>query len=86
MRTMDALVVTSDGASASPWMRGLTEEFVEDPYCRLVLVDPEATILVTIWESDMAAEVERGLAEQGLEGARLRRMKVVDPRNPTGML
>jgi hypothetical protein len=86
MRIMDALVVTSDGESASPWMRGLTEEFIEDPYCRLVLVDSKATMLVTIWESDMAAEVEQGLAGQGFEGVRLRRMKVIDPRNPTGMV
>jgi hypothetical protein len=88
MPKMEALVFTFAGEGAPPWMPELADEFIEDPHCRLVLLgtDPEDKLLITIWESEMAVEVEQGLAEFVGEGVRLRRMKVIDPRNPTGLL
>jgi hypothetical protein len=88
MRTMEALVFTFEGEDAPQWMPELAEEFVEDPHCRLVLLgtDSEGTLLITIWEPEVAAEVEAGVVGMAVGGIRLRRMRVIDPRNPSGLL
>ena len=69
------------------WMAELAEELVEDPQCHLLLMgsDPQGVVLITIWESEMVDEVEAGLADLAVDGVRLRRMTVVDPRNPVGL-
>lgn len=88
MPPMEALVFTFVGEHSPPWMPELAEEFVEDPHCRLVLLgtDSEGTLLITIWEPDMAAEVEQGVAALDLEGVHIRRVKMLDPRDPSGLL
>lgn len=81
---MEALILEQPGGGASPWLTELADEFLEDPECRLVLMgaDADGSVLITIWEPEMAADVEAGLRGL-LEGAtRLRRMEVLDPRRP----
>jgi hypothetical protein len=84
---MEALLLEFGGESPPEWMVALADELVEDPHCRLVLMgsDPEGVVLVTIWEEDMVGEVEAGLAGLAVDGVRLRRLTVADPRNPAGM-
>jgi len=68
-------------------MEALLIELVEDPHCHLILMgsDPQGVVLITIWEAEMVGEVEAGLASLAVDGVRLRRMSVVDPRNPVGL-
>ncbi len=75
------------GEHVPQWVVELADEFVEDPYCRLVLLgsDTEGVALVTIWETEMVGAVEAGLAGLVADGVRLRRFTVVDPRDPGGM-
>lgn len=84
---MEALLLEFGGDGAPEWMADLAEELVEDPHCRLVLLgsDPQGVVLVTIWETEMVGEVEAGLADLAVDGVRLRRLTVVDPRNPVEM-
>jgi hypothetical protein len=84
---MEALLLEFGGEGTSEWMIELADELVEDPHCRLVLMgsDPRGVVLVTIWEADMIGEVEAGLAGLVADGVRLRRLSVVDPRNPAGL-
>ncbi len=84
---MEALLLEFGGEGTSEWMIELADELVEDPHCRLVLMgsDQRGVVLVTIWEADMIGEVEAGLAGLVADGVRLRRLSVVDPRNPAGL-
>ena len=84
---MEALLLEFGGEGTSEWMIELADELVEDPQCRLVLMgsDQRGAVLVTIWEADMIGEVEAGLAGLVADGVRLRRLSVVDPRNPAGL-
>lgn len=84
---MEALLLESGGEGASEWLVELADELVEDPHCRLVLMgsDQRGLVLVTIWEAEMIGEVEAGLAGLVADGVRLRRLSVVDPRNPAGL-
>ena len=84
---MEALLLEFGGEGASEWMIELADELVEDPHCRLVLMgsDQRGAVLVTIWEAEMVDEVEAGLAGLVADGVRLRRLSVVDPRNPAGL-
>ena len=83
-RGMEGLLFEFGEESVS--MMELADEFVEDPYCRLVLMgsDAQGAVLVTIWETEMVGEVEAGLAGLAAEGVRLRRLTVADARNPGG--
>jgi hypothetical protein len=83
---MEAILIEFDGDSAPEWMVELADEVVEDPRCRLVLMgsDQNGVVLVTIWDSEMIGEVEAGLSGLGADGARLRRLTLVDPGNPAG--
>jgi len=84
---MEALLLEFGGEGTSEWMIELADELVEDPHCHLVLMgsDQRGAVLVTIWEADMIGEVEAGLAGLVADGVRLRRLSVVDPRNPAGL-
>lgn len=84
---MEALLLEFGEASPPAWVAELADEFVEDPRCQLVLLgsDTQGVVLITIWETDMVGEVEDGLADLTGDGVRLRRLTVVDPRNPSGM-
>ena len=84
---MDALLIEFDGDGPPGWMGGLAEELVEDPRCHLRLMgsDSHGVVLITIWEPEIVDEVEVGLAELAVDGVRLRRMSVTDPRNPVGL-
>ncbi len=59
----------------------LADEVAEDPRCTGVLIglDDEGAILVTIWDSGTADEVEHGL--RAVYGDKVRRMQLVDPRH-----
>jgi len=85
---MQALLLEHEGETVPRWMAELADEFVEDPHCRLVLLGSDAVgvALITIWETVMVGEVEAGLVGLVADGARLRRLKVFDPRNPDGLL
>jgi hypothetical protein len=85
---MQALLLEYPGETVPTWLAELADEFVEDPQCRLVLLgsDSSGVALITIWETDMVGEVEAGLVSLVADGARLRRLKVFDPRNPDGLL
>jgi hypothetical protein len=63
----------------------LADEFVEDPHCRLVLMASDREGAVIISEAEMVDEVETGLAGLDVEGVRLRRLSVVDSRDPARM-
>jgi hypothetical protein len=84
---MEALLLEfgSDGDPSA--MLELAEEFVEDPHCQLVLTgsDQEGAVLITIWGTEMVGEVEAGLQDLAVQGVRLRRLTLVDPRDPVGM-
>lgn len=84
---MEALLIEYGGDSSPEWLTELAEELVEDPQCHLILMgsDPDGVVLITIWETEMVGEVEAGLADLAVDGVRLRRMTVVDPRNPVGL-
>lgn len=84
---MEALLIESVERGSPEWMEDLAEELVEDPHCHLILMgsDPHGVVLITIWEAEMVGEVEAGLASLAVDGVRLRRMSVVDPRNPVGL-
>jgi len=84
---MEALLLEFSGDRVPGWMAELADEFIEDPHCRLVLMgsDQEGVLLVTIWEAEMLGEVQAGLSDFAVEGVRLRRLAVVDPRDPAEM-
>ena len=84
---MEALLLELGEGGFPSWVSELADEFVEDPHCQLVLVgsDAQGAVLITIWETEMVGEVEAGLADLTGDGVRLRRLTVVDPRNPSGM-
>jgi hypothetical protein len=83
---VEALLIEFGGDGTPEWMLELADELVEDPHCRLVLLgsDPHGVVLVTIWGTDMVGEVEAGLAALAVDGVRLRRLTLVDPRDPAG--
>jgi hypothetical protein len=84
---MEALLLEFGEEGGSEWMVELADELVEDPHCRLVLMgsDQRGVVLVTIWDAEMIGEVEAGLADLVANGVRLRRLSMVDPRNPAGL-
>lgn len=85
---MEALIIEHPGWEAPDWLVELADELVEDPQCGLVLLgsDADGVVLVTIWDAEMASEVEAGLRELTESGVRLRRLTMVDPRTPGGLL
>ena len=83
---MEALLLEFGGDSTPEWMVEMADELVEDPHCRLVMMgsDQDGVLMITIWEEEMIGEVESGLAGLAADGVRLRRLTLVDPRNPAG--
>ncbi len=81
---MEALILEQAGEKPAPWLTELSDEFLEDPECRLVLMgsDDEGALLITIWEPETVSAVETGLRGILESGARLRRLSVLDPGNP----
>ncbi|MGZ8753763.1 MAG: hypothetical protein ACXW15_01100 [Acidimicrobiia bacterium] len=84
---MEALLFEFGEEGGSGWMAELADALVEDPHCLLVLMgsDQRGVVLVTIWDAEMIGEVEAGLADLVANGVRLRRLSMVDPRNPAGL-
>ena len=62
------LIITGGGEQAAE-LAVLADEMTEDPRCRLVLrglsADGASTVLVTVWDGDVASEVATGLADNG---------------------
>lgn len=81
---MEALILEQPSAESTGWLAELADDFLEDPECRLVLMgwDDEGAVLITIWEPEMVSDIEAGLRGILEGGARLRRVPVLDARNP----
>lgn len=66
---MSEMLIISGGGDQAAELAVLADEMTEDPRCHLVLrgltADGGATILVTTWDGDVAAEVAGGLADNG---------------------
>ena len=66
---MSELLIITTGGDQAAEMAVLADEMTEDPRCLLVLrglsPDGAASVLVTTWDADVAAEVAAGLADNG---------------------
>jgi len=63
MPQMRALLLESPPDISAEWLRELTDEFIEDPQCRLALFggDDAGAVLFSLWDPSVADEVAIGL-------------------------
>jgi len=62
------------------WLQEMVDEFIEDPYCHLVMVaaDDEGVVLTTMWSADVAADVAAALVAMD-PAVKVRRMVLSVP-------
>jgi hypothetical protein len=80
MPAMQAVLIQSDMPSPPSWIREVADELVEDPHCRFLLFggDETGSIIVSLWNDDVAAEVAAGLEEAAPPEATVRRLSLAD--------
>lgn len=74
---MEIVIVEVPGRGVPPQMVALADEMQEDPRCHLSVLggDAAGTVLFTVWDSEVATEVEDGVRDQ-LGDAVVRRLSL----------
>jgi hypothetical protein len=77
---MRALLVESPADLPAGWLQELTDEFIEDPQCRLALFggDESGAVLFSVWLPSIIDEVASGLRETTPSGATIRLLALTD--------
>ena len=80
MPQMRALLLESPPDQPADWLQELTDEFVEDPQCRLALFggDESGAVLFSLWDPAIVDEVARGLQSTVPPGATVRSLSLAD--------
>jgi len=76
---MRALLVESPADLPAGWLQELTDEFIEDPQCRLALFggDESGAVLFSLWSASIIDEVASGLRDT-TPGATMRVLALAD--------
>lgn len=74
---MEIVLVEILGRGVPPQMVTLADEMEEDPRCHLAVLggDTTGTVLFTVWDTEVATEVEDGVRDQ-LRDAVVRRLSL----------
>ena len=74
---MEIVLIEVSGRGVPAAMVALADEMQEDPRCHLSVLggDTGGTVLFTVWDSQVATEVEDGVRDQ-LESALVRRLSL----------
>lgn len=77
---MRALIVESPPDLPADWLKALTDEFIEDPQCRMAVFggDARGAVVFSLWDSAIADEVAAGIRETLPAGADLRLLSLAD--------
>ncbi len=80
MPQMRALLLESPPDLPADWLQELTDEFVEDPQCRLALFggDETGAVLFSLWDPRVVDEVAEGLRAAMPHGATIRALALAD--------
>ena len=80
MPQMRALLLQSAPDMPAAWIQELTDEFIEDPQCRLAVFggDEIGVVLFSLWDSTVADEVVEGLRDSLPSGATVRLLALAE--------
>ncbi len=78
MASTEMIVIETDGPGVPSQIVLLADEMEEDPRCHLVVVGatPSASMMVSVWDAEVATDVEDGLRGQ-LDESRVRRLSIL---------
>lgn len=89
MPLMRALLLQSPPNLPADWLQELTDEFIEDPQCRLAVFggDEAGAVLFSLWDPSVVEEVAVGLRAGIPSDATIRLLSLADSgfsEPPTG--
>lgn len=80
MPLMRALLLQSPPDLPAAWLQELTDEFIEDPQCRLAVFggDQSGAVLFSLWDPSVVEEVAEGLRTEIPSNATIRLLSMAD--------